>query len=123
MSGIANDFAAIMGVWGQTLTVVRRAVVYATSGSSTYTWNQVDQQTGRIEPYQRRASTKRTEEGIDVDTEFEVYLPAVTNVLEADRIRPQGWVTGNDEYTVTHVLNRTPSHIQLLCEVTQGHAA
>ncbi len=120
---LAGDFGQLMTLWGQTLTIVRRSVSYADSGSPTVTWSQVSSVTGMIQPATRpRGDTMRVEAGIKSYEYNEVYLPTTTTVDTGDRIRPFGWAAGDNEYEVIEKNDFSPSHFELLTIITRGHA-
>lgn len=137
----ATDFDDVMtDGWGAVLTIARRSVVYASSGSPTVTWVTTfgikqwndgtwgsfywgnGTITGQIQPYSRSGdSAMRTVGGIEVAVEYETYIPSGFGVLEGDRVRPAGWQVGRDEYDVLYVMDFDLSHIQLLLRKVKGH--
>lgn len=118
---MAQDFTALMAVWGQVLTVVRRSAAYSDTGTPTVTWTSVDTPTGMIQPYLRRGDYQRSEAGIKSEDLSDIYVPKTTVVNTADRVRPFGWAAGQDEYEVINANDYSPSHYQLLCQKVRGH--
>lgn len=126
MPQISDDMAAILAAWGTPFqAIVRRSVTYGNTGDPTVTWNNTTTPTVKyyIEPYHRGARTERVEEGILVSTDFIFYVPENTDVQEADRLRPNGWVNGQDEYEVIHVQDYAPSHMEIYTQKVVGHGS
>ena len=116
---MAQDTTAILDVWGQTLTIVRKTPTYSDTGMATMVWAAVTTATGDIQPFS--GAERRDVGGEIVLTTHEIYLPNGTDVRGGDRVRPAGWVAGDDEYEVRELRAETPSHIQINATLVRGH--
>jgi hypothetical protein len=117
---LVTDFASVVAVWGQSLTIVRRTVSYSNSGDATPTWAQQEVVTGHIQPAKDTPAI-RTQSGIEVRADNICFLPAASTIQENDRIREAGWVAGNDEHEVLVVNDFSPSHIEAKLKLVKGH--
>jgi hypothetical protein len=117
---MAANFTALMTTWGQTVTVARRSVTYGDTGKPSSTWATNDTQASMIQPFTRRGDAIRREPGLESSALYEIYMPAATSVRAGDRIRPAGWTTGANEYDVIRVESYSPSHLEVVCRMTEG---
>ncbi len=118
---VAQDTVAILGVWGQTLTVRRKAATLSDSGAPTPNWATNGTTQGDIQPI--GGAEQRVELGEQVLTTHKIYVPNGSDVKPADRIRPAGWAAGEDEYEVRILIEETPSHTRFDAEKVRGHGA
>lgn len=105
-------------LWGESLEIVRNTVSYDDMGGSTDSWAVIITVNADIQPIsginptvgigQERASSHR------------MFLPDATGVKQGDRVRPVGWVTGDDEYTVDAVLT-DEGHVEIRMTLVVGH--
>jgi len=116
---MADDAAAIINTWGETLTIMSKTITYDGIGDPTPTWAQSSQPTGYIQPVS--GDTIRQEQGQKIVTTHECYLPNTTTANEGWRIRPEGWSAGDDEYQIRLREAWGPSHVRLRLVLVEGH--
>lgn len=116
---IATDASDLLSIWGSAVTVRRPSTTYGDTGKPTVTWATQASPTGLIQPAD--GETLREEEGQKVRTTHVLFVANGTDVLEGDRVRPNGWVSGDDEYQVHRVEAWTPSHSRCRLVRTKGH--
>jgi len=93
---------AILAVWGQTVTIMRKAATFSNTGAPTPVWTSQGTATADIQPID--GSEKRLEAGERVLTTHEIYFPNGTGIQGGDRVRPAGWAAGDDEYEVRAII-------------------
>jgi len=135
---IDDDTAAILSDWGQVVTIVFRHNTVDGIGSGTSAWwlmgtlrmdiQPVSQETARRESGE---SVRSTHEGfacsyhlIDA-TKWDVKKWGTfkwSSFFEAgNRVRPYGWVAGDDEYEIKGVRLHNSSHAELSLVLVKGH--
>ena len=60
-------------------------------------------------------------EAFDIPYPHIIFLANGTSVDEGDRIRPEGWSAGDDEYQVRLVEEWKPSHVRCRLVKVEGH--
>lgn len=116
---IAQDTDALLGTWGETVTLVRRSPSYSDKGTPTAGWASVATPSCDIQP--SGGTTVRLPSGQQVKTTHNLFFPQGTDVRGGDRVRPSGWVAGNDEYEVQGVLAEPDSHVEAQATLVKGH--
>lgn len=116
---LSDDTVAILSSWDQTMTVVRRAVTYADTGSRSVTWSSQGTILADIQPVS--ADIARLEIGDKVKTTHEIFATDGADVLAGDRLRTSSFSSGDDEYQVTGVNIQDPSHVRILAVLVKGH--
>jgi len=116
---VAEDTVALLDVWGQTVTTMRKIATFGDTGAPTPVWTQVYSGKADIQPVD--GSEKRIPLGELATTTHEIFFPNGTDVKGADRVRPAGWVAGNDEYEVRGIVEETPSHTVVNASLVRGH--
>ena len=116
---MADDATALLSVWGSTVTVVRNTPTYNDSGNPTASWASAATPTALIQPAD--GDTARREVGLEVRTTHVMFVENAVGVREGDRVRPNGWSSGDDEFQVHRVEAWTPSHVRCFMVRTKGH--
>jgi len=116
---MAADASALLTIWGTTHSIMSRAVSFSDTGDPTPTWTESSTPLCYIQPVS--GDTIRQEQGQQIVTTHEGYLPNGTVINEGNRIRPPGWVAGDDEYQVRLVEAWAPSHVRVRLVLVEGH--
>lgn len=116
---ITDDVTALITVWGQTLTTVRRTVAYGDTAKPTPTWAAVESRTGYLYP----AGDSSVREAIGVKTKgtHSIIYESAANIREQDRVRKASWVAGDDEYEVVSVETIPYGATLVGVNITSGH--
>lgn len=116
---IAQDTAALLTVWGETVSLMRRGPTFSDRGTPTPVWTSVA--TPSCDIQSSGGATIRLPSGLQVSTTHNLFFPQGTDVRGGDRVRPAGWVAGNDEYEVQGVLAEPDSHVEAQAILVKGH--
>lgn len=116
---IADDTDDILSVWGETVTIVRNTITYDDFGDRTDSWAQVASVEADLQPMSTNMTAR--EIGFEKKSTHAIYVPVTTTVAAGDRLRPSGWVAGNDEYVVTGVWSYE-DHLEVHALKVEGHA-
>lgn len=116
---ISDDTDDILGVWGETATIVRNTPTFDDYGERTDSWASVTTAAAEFQPMSSAMAAR--EIGFEKKSTHAIYLPASTSVRTEDRVRPSGWSTGDDEYVVTGVWEYE-DHIEAHALKVEGHA-
>lgn len=118
---ISDDTDALLAtsVWGEAVTIVRNTPTYDGSGSPADSWASVATPNADIQP--AGGSLRQAEVGEERKSTHVIFLPNGTAIRIGDRIRPAGWVAGNDEYEVNAVLS-DEGHVEVHATMVAGHA-
>jgi hypothetical protein len=117
---IAQDTDDILGVWGETVVVVRNSITYGNDGAaSSESWGQVVSCLADIQP--NDGSLKVGPVGEQRMSTHRIFFPNGTAVIPGDRVRAAGWATGDDEYQVDFILNEE-GHVEVAASIVRGQA-
>ena len=116
---VAQDTTAILAVWGQTVTIMRKVPTFSDSGSPTPAWTSQGTAVADIQPI--GGDEQRVDLGEKVKTTHKIEFPNGTAIQGGDRVRPAGWAAGDDEYEVRILSEQTPSHVRVEAEKVRGH--
>ena len=116
---VAQDTTAILAVWGQTVTIMRKVPTFGDTGAPTPVWTSQGTATADIQPIS--GSEQRVDLGERVTTTHKIEFPNGTSIQGGDRVRPSGWAAGDDEYEVRVLIEQTPSHVRVEAEKVRGH--
>lgn len=116
---VAQDTTAILAVWGQTVTIMRKVPTFSNTGAPTPVWTSQGTATADIQPIS--GDERRAELGERVKTTHKIILPNGTGIQGGDRVRPNGWAAGDDEYEVRVLIEEIPSHVLVEAEKVRGH--
>lgn len=118
---ISTDTTSILAVWGETVTIVRNSPSYDNAGVMTDSWSSSVTGTATADIQPIAGITIQRENGEQRTMSHRLYFPSGTNIRQGDRIRPSGWVAGNDEY-VAESVSSDEGHVEVLATLTSGHA-
>jgi hypothetical protein len=117
---IAQDTDAILGVFGETVVVVRNTVTYGNDGAaSSESWGQVASCLADIQP--NDGGLKVGPVGEQRMSTHRIFFPSGTDVIPGDRVRASGWATGADEYQVDFILSEE-GHVEVAASIVRGQA-
>ena len=118
ISGDTDDLLDT-ALWGETVTVIRNTISYNDVGVSADSWASVATPHADIQPLAGETITGQI--GETRRSTHRIFMPNATNVRQGDRVRPSGWVTGDDEYQVEEVMS-DEGHIEIWATLVKGHA-
>lgn len=106
-------------LWGEAVTVVRNTPTYGNDGDKADSWASVSTPNADIQPL--TGAEANLESGAQRLSTHRIFLPAGNGVSQGDRIRANGWSTGDDEHQVDAVLS-FEDHVEVLTHIVKGHA-
>ena len=105
LAGETNDLLGT-SVYGEVITIVRNTLSYSDTGAPTDSWASVATPNADIQPVNAVEKMIVTGEiGQQRTLSVSIFLPNATDVRVGDRIRPSGWVAGDDEYEIGYVMS------------------
>src|SRR3990167_10988933 len=110
---MATDAADLLSIWGVAVTYVTKSATYGDTGKPTVTWASSSTPTGFILPLSH-GEVARIEVCEKIATTHEAFFENGTTLVAGNRIRPNGWVSGDDEYEIQRVQSYAPSHVYAL---------
>jgi len=109
-----EDTAALLAVWGETLTVKRRSVTYPGSdGKATVEWVEVTAFTGDWQPITGSAIVE--EQGLEIKSDAQVVAEYDIDVEAGDRI-----YKADGTYEYVNYVNTYEDHTMIRLVKTQG---
>lgn len=117
ISGDTDDLLDT-GLWGEAVTVVRNTPTYDNVGQPSDSWASVSTPNADIQPVSGVTVTK--DGGQQREMSHRIFLPSGNGVRQGDRIRPSGWATGDNEYSVEQV-SSDEGHVEVLAVLVRGH--
>lgn len=118
ISGDTDDIIST-SLWGESVTIYRNTPSFGNFGEPTDSWGLQSTVACDIQPL--GGSLKATEIGLQKNSTHKLFFPASTSVIAGDRVRPSGWVTGDDEYIVD-VGSSFEDHVEADAHMVKGHA-
>lgn len=112
-----TDTLLDISIHGQVVTIIRNTPTYGDSGAAVDSWASVVTPNGNIQPISGDNPTQELGQ-VRMST-HRIFLPNAINLVQGDRIRPYGWVTGNDEYEVNAVFSER-GHIEAMLAIVVG---
>ena len=106
-------------LWGESVIVRRNSPNFSDTGVATDSWATVVTVNAELQPL-APGSLATVAIGEMRTSTHRFYFPDGTDILEGDRIRPSGWVAGDDEFVVTGVMD-DEGHFEVYAQRVRGH--
>lgn len=119
-SEMSNDTDDLLDtdIYGEAVTIVRNTPTYGDTGAASDVWASVATPNADIQPITGHNPTGELGQ-MKIST-HRIFLPNGIAVRQGDRIRPSGWVAGDNEYEVDAVLS-DEGHVEVLASFVGGH--
>lgn len=117
---IATDTDDLLGVWGETVTIVRNTPTFGSTGAAVDSWATVATVSADIQPFRVKGGDITSAIGEQRESDVVVFFPSGTALLQGDRLRKSGWVAGDDEY-VLDVVQTEEGHVECYGVKVSGH--
>jgi len=119
-SGLASDTSDILNVFGETVEIHRNTITYGQDGAAhAETWSLQFSCLADIQPW--GGDLKTGDVGDEKRSTHRIFFPSGADVIPGDRVRPYGWTTGADEYTVDFILSEE-GHVEVAATIVRGSA-
>ena len=118
---MANDTVDLIDtdLWGQTVSVVRNFPTYSDTGIATDDWQSVGSFNSEMQPISP-GSLATQAIGQMQSSSHRFYFACGRDIQQGDRIRPENWIAGNDEYVVNQVMDEA-GHVEAYAQRVRGH--
>ena len=116
ISGDTDDLVS-QTLWGEQVNIIRNTPTYGEAGGPVDSWAVVLTVNVDIQPFS--GSNPTVELGQKRISTHRVFLPNGTLIVQGDRIRPSGWVAGDNFYEVDAVLS-DEGHVEVYASLVRG---